>query len=138
MPAELANITVDVVTSAPFTPNQIIFIQVGGAQGYFSVVSKPSATQIFVKNLEDTPNGNYESNSSAGTIFASGATVSPAGPQGPSGAGGSGGGAGLYGSGNPEGVTAANPGTTYWDTTNFIFYIKNAGTDEFGWRELIS
>lgn len=48
------------------------------------------------------------------------------------------GGGGLSGSGSPEGVVTANPGTTYDDATNNVFYVKDTGTGNTGWRELIA
>lgn len=51
---------------------------------------------------------------------------------------GAGGGGGLSGSGSPEGVETANPGTTYWDATNDVFYVKDTGTGNTGWREIIA
>src|SRR3954467_2434900 len=59
LPAELANITVDVVTSAPFAVGQIVYVSVGGAAAYMEVSSKPSSTQLFLRNLRDTPNSRY-------------------------------------------------------------------------------
>ena len=47
-------------------------------------------------------------------------------------AGGAGGG-GLAGSGSPEGVAIANPGTTYLDTSNDEFWAKETGSGNTGW-----
>jgi len=37
------------------------------------------------------------------------------------------------GSGSPEGVVTATPGTTYQDTTNGVFYTKRSGSGTTGW-----
>lgn len=37
------------------------------------------------------------------------------------------------GSGSPEGVVTATPGTTYQDTTNGVFYTKRSGNGNTGW-----
>jgi hypothetical protein len=48
-------------------------------------------------------------------------------------------GVGISGSGSPESVVTADPGTTYWDATNNIFYVKDSGTGtNTGWREIIA
>jgi len=49
------------------------------------------------------------------------------------GGGGGGGGSGLAGSGAPEGVVTAPPGTTYLDTDTDFFYVKATGTGNTGW-----
>lgn len=52
---------------------------------------------------------------------------------------GSGSGAGgLEGSGTPEGSVTAEPGATYFDSSNNIFYVKKTGTGNTGWHELIA
>jgi hypothetical protein len=51
---------------------------------------------------------------------------------------GGGGAGGLEGSGSPEGVETAEPGATYWDSSNNIFYVKASGSGNTGWRELIA
>lgn len=48
-----------------------------------------------------------------------------------------GGGGGESGSGSPEGVVTANPGTTYWDATNDIFWVKDTGVGNTGWYQLV-
>ncbi len=47
-------------------------------------------------------------------------------------------GGGLAGAGSPEGVTTADPGQTYLDTSNGFFYAKQSGTGNTGWLLLIS
>lgn len=44
----------------------------------------------------------------------------------------------FTGSGNPEGVVIATPGKFYWDSTNKVLYVKDGGTGNTGWRELIA
>jgi hypothetical protein len=85
MPAEGANVTVSVGTSAPFGIGQTLYIESGGAEGYFEVITKPNSTSIQLQNIESTGSSLYVDNSAPGTIFASGGTVSPGGIQGPSG-----------------------------------------------------
>jgi hypothetical protein len=86
MPSELANVTISVVTSAPFLVGQYLYIKASGASGIFQVVSIPGATSMVVKNLRDADNDAYLENSVATTVFATSAGVSPSGPQGPTGA----------------------------------------------------
>lgn len=139
MPAELANVTIDVVTSTPFAVGQNIYIKSGGAAGYFQIISKPSSTQMEIKNLADTSTGMYLVNSVAGTSFGSGGAVSPAGVQGPSGTNGTSGSdlTMLTGEQSPEGITTATVGRLYYDTANKGLYIKDTGSGNTGWRELI-
>lgn len=85
MPAEGANVTIAVVTSVWVGLGQVVFIVVGGSVGWFSVVATPTATSLTVQNLKDTATGVYVGNSVPGTVFASGATISPGGLQGPAG-----------------------------------------------------
>ncbi len=51
--------------------------------------------------------------------------------------GGGTGSGGLSGSGSPEGVETANPGTTYWDATGKIFWVKDTGAGNTGWYRLV-
>lgn len=47
---------------------------------------------------------------------------------------------GLAGTGSPEGVVSANPGTPYTDNTGGIFtgfWLKITGTGNTGWFQLI-
>ena len=50
---------------------------------------------------------------------------------------GGGGGGGESGVGSPEGVVTANPGTTYFDTLNKIFWVKQTGAGNTGWFQLV-
>lgn len=52
--------------------------------------------------------------------------------------GGGGSGGTFAGAGNPEGVQTAVPGNTYWDQSNLIFYVKDTGIGDTGWRELLA
>lgn len=52
-------------------------------------------------------------------------------------AAGGGGGGGESGSGSPEGSVTANPGTTYWDSVNEVFWVKSTGTGNTGWYQLV-
>jgi hypothetical protein len=47
------------------------------------------------------------------------------------------GGGGESGAGSPEGVVTANPGTTYFDTTSAIFWVKRTGAGNTGWYQLV-
>lgn len=84
MPAELANVTVTVVSSAWMGIGQVVFAAGGGFVGYFSVVSKADTTHAVLKNLEDTSTGAYLSNSPPATVFPALTTIQPGGIQGPS------------------------------------------------------
>lgn len=53
-------------------------------------------------------------------------------------AGGAGGGAGLIGAGSPEGVQTADPGTTYYNTTDGSFWVKETGAGNTGWAQLLA
>lgn len=55
------------------------------------------------------------------------------------GGGGSGTGqSGIVGSGSPEGGVTAEPGTIYWDSAGQSLWIKNSGSGNVGWTQLIS
>lgn len=143
MPAEQANVTISVVTSAPFAVGQIIYVKSGGASGYFEVISKPSTVSLEIKNLENTATSVYLTNSAPGVVFANGGSVSPGGLQGPAGANGTNGtngtnANGLGGSGSPEGVVTSVVYQTYWDVTNKVLYIKDSGSGNTGWREILA
>lgn len=47
------------------------------------------------------------------------------------------GGSGLYGSGSPEGVKTAAPGTTYLDIDNNAFWVKETGVLAIGWIPIV-
>lgn len=80
MPAEGANVTVDVTDSDMLTSGDTVYAQ--GA-GYMSVQSIPSSTQVVLQNLESTANLAYTANVAPGTVIASGAKIVPGGVQGP-------------------------------------------------------
>lgn len=48
------------------------------------------------------------------------------------------GGAGAVGTGSPEGVVTAEPGTTYLDTAADSLWIKESGSGAVGWIQLIA
>lgn len=52
--------------------------------------------------------------------------------------GGGGGGSGLSGNGTPEGNQVADPGTTYWDASGNVLWIKDTGSGNTGWREILA
>lgn len=53
--------------------------------------------------------------------------------------GGGSSGSGTYsGSGSPEGVITAAVGSTYWDITNQVFYVKNTGSGDTGWIDILT
>lgn len=113
MPAEGAETTVNVVSSEFAAPDQILFLKGGAAQGYFSVVSKPTLTSLRLYNLRSTSGRTYLANSNPGVSFAPGSLVSPAGMQGPVGATGT---AGATGPQGPQGIQGepgpeGDPGT---------------------------
>lgn len=83
MPAELGNVTVTMLSSAWMGIGQVVFASGGGFVGYFQVVSKADTTHAVLKNLEDTPNGAYASNSPPTTIFPALTAIQPGGLQGP-------------------------------------------------------
>lgn len=51
---------------------------------------------------------------------------------------GGGGGSGQSGAGSPEGVVTAEPGTTYFNTTDSSFWAKGTGSGNTGWVQLIA
>jgi hypothetical protein len=82
MPAELANVTVTVDDSTWMGNGQILFIETAG---FMEVQSKPTATSVILKNLEDTTNLLYTDNAAPTTSIPDGSRVSPGGLQGPEG-----------------------------------------------------
>lgn len=51
--------------------------------------------------------------------------------------GGGTGGAGAVGTGSPEGVVTAPPGTTYFDTAGDGLWIKESGAGNTGWTQIV-
>jgi hypothetical protein len=78
MPALGANVTLNVGTSLWMVPTQVVYVE---GMGYLEVQSKPSATSVILKNLEDA-GGAYASNVAPGTVFTAGIGISPGGLQG--------------------------------------------------------
>lgn len=62
----------------------------------------------------------------SGGSGATGAT----GPAGPASA--------LIGAGSPEGVETADPGYTYYNTTDGSYWVKETGTGNTGWVQLLA
>ena len=42
------------------------------------------------------------------------------------------------GNGSPEGAVTATPGVTYWDALNQSLWVKDTGTGNTGWKQLIA
>ena len=55
-----------------------------------------------------------------------------------SGSGGSSATTPLTGTGSPEGVKTADPGTTYLDTSTNGFWVKATGTGNTGWQPIVT
>ncbi len=70
VPASLANVSVQMDTTAWMSPGQVLFIQ---NAGYFQLVSVDSAFSVTVQNL------GYTGNASPGTVISLGAKVAPGG-----------------------------------------------------------
>lgn len=47
-------------------------------------------------------------------------------------------GSSLAGAGDPEGVVTADPGSTYLNTSDGSFWVKQTGSGNTGWLELIA
>ena len=99
MPAEGADVTVSVADSTWMVATQKVYVS--GA-GYMEVRSKPNATSVVLRNIEDTAAGEYTENVAPTTVVATSQTVSPAGIQGPAGV---------------DGVSGAPIGAQYWVAT---------------------
>lgn len=54
------------------------------------------------------------------------------------GSGGGGTGGTYSGSGTPEGSQTGDPGNLYWDATNNVLYVKDTGTGNTGWLEIVA
>src|SRR5687767_11805116 len=63
-PAVNANVTAEVDSSIWLSPGQIVFIETGG---YYEVISKPSDTEVVLKNL------GYTGNAAPAVVIPSGA-----------------------------------------------------------------
>lgn len=87
MPAEGGTVTVNVSNVGQYTGKwgafgQVVFVsKLLGGSGYFGVASTTSTTMTLV-NIKDTGTGAYATNPAPGTVFTSGANVSPSGLQG--------------------------------------------------------
>lgn len=126
VPAELANVTLNVGNSTWMFGTQVVYIE---QRGYFEVQSKPNSTSVILKNLEDAATNAYASNSPPGTSFTAGLGVSPGGLQGAATPG-----PGIYsGVGSPEGVVTASVGSLYTDTFANNLWKKLSGVGNTGW-----
>lgn len=85
MPAELANATIVLSSTAWLAPGQIVYLQNGG---WLSVQTITDGVTATVKNLKDTASGVYLGNVAPGTVLPVSSVLSPSGPQGPSGSSG--------------------------------------------------
>lgn len=127
VPAELANVTLNVSSSLWMAASQILYIE---GRGFFQVVSKPSSTSVIITNLENTATGAYASNSPPGTSFTALIGISPGGIQGTATITGP----NLYsGSGTPEAVVTADVGSIYTDTATGNIWKKISGSGNTGW-----
>lgn len=52
--------------------------------------------------------------------------------------GGGTGGAGIVGTGSPEGAETAEPGTIYFDSAGDSLWVKESGSGDTGWIQLIA
>lgn len=125
MPAVSGSVSIEVLDSSWAVVGQVIYVQ---STGYFSVASKPDATHISATNL------GYSGNTSPGSNVSASRQVGPGGLKGTDGTSSS----QLYGTGSPEGAATAIPGTTYWDTLNQSLWVKNSGSGNTGWVQLIA
>lgn len=99
MPAEGADVTAAVVSSAWMAVNQLVYVN---NAGYMNVQSKPTATSVILRNEENTATQAYVGNAPPATVIANGSAISPAGVQGPQGTAGAG---------------AASAAASYWTRT---------------------
>lgn len=83
MPAEGANVSASVGSTAWMTVGQILFVQTAG---HMEVVSLTNSVTAVLKNLENTATSAYTGNAAPATVIPAASKVSPAGVQGPSGA----------------------------------------------------
>jgi hypothetical protein len=83
MPAEGANVSVSVGSTAWMTVGQLLFIQTAG---YMEVISLTNVNTAVLKNVEVTASSAYAINAAPATVIPAASKVSPAGIQGPSGA----------------------------------------------------
>lgn len=82
MPAEGANVSASVGSTAWMTVGQILFVQTAG---YMEVISLTNAVTAVLKNLEATASSAYTINAAPATVIPAASKVSPAGLQGPGG-----------------------------------------------------
>jgi len=73
-------VTVDVLSTAFMVVGQVVYVE---NAGWMRVATISNATQVILRNLENTATGVYAENVAPGTVVASGSDVSPGGLQGP-------------------------------------------------------
>lgn len=83
VPAELANVTLDVEDNRWMFLGQPVLVQFAGTYQVVSV--NPNGTEVTLKNLEDTANDQYPENAAPGTNLPAGSQISPTGFQGANG-----------------------------------------------------
>lgn len=85
MPAEAASAVAAVVNSSWIAVNEIVYLAKsdGSVIGYFQATAIGGATSVTLKNLKDTANSLYVSNSALGAVFTTGSKLCPSGLQGP-------------------------------------------------------
>lgn len=86
MPAEGANVAVEVQDATAFAVGEIFYVYSPPAVGYFELMAVTDTQHITLKNLKNTAAGTYAINSAPGTNFIVGAILTPTGLQGPAGA----------------------------------------------------
>lgn len=99
MPAEGADVTAAVASSAWMAVNQLVYVN---NAGYMNVQSKPTVLSVILRNEENTATQAYVGNAPPATAIANGSAISPAGVQGPQGTAGAG---------------AASAAASYWTRT---------------------
>jgi hypothetical protein len=112
VPSINANVTVNVVDSNWMPVGLITFI--GGNAGYYEVMSKPSSTQVELKNLGES------ANAAPATVISSGVIISSGGAKGATGT------TGATGATGATGTTGA-AGQNAFTTTTATFSQPNVG-----------
>lgn len=82
MPAEGADVVVDVASSEWMVIGSIVYVQ---NWGWMRVTALPSTTSVTLENIEDTAAGEYTENAPPGTSLAAASRIGAGGLQGPEG-----------------------------------------------------
>lgn len=82
MPAELASVTVSVVSTAGFCVGEPVWLQFAGIMLVTAILNP---TQMTLENVKFTPTGSYMINVAPGTAIPNSAMIGPTGIQGPAG-----------------------------------------------------